>query len=330
MAAVGTPAYASSFTSQFGKGSDPYYAYGSANGVYYNQAGDPIPSNLISNQGVLGSETAKTTAAAAPVDTSGYDQAIGNTQAAIDRLPTALASNNSAIDASYGDTINGLTLGKNQADAQYGEDKTASGKDYVTTKNTIMSNAGSTLNGVRRLLGSRGAGGSSAATIVAPNAVGRQSTLQLNDAAGTFGTNNRTLDQNYGNYNIGYGNSVAQAGEQRDQKKQAAEQTNDTTQAQLLQSIATLLGQRASAVGGNPVTAAQPSIDAANAVLDHAANYTVSPIAVNTAAYQAPNLSTYTTQPNATIVANATGGGTDYISPYLAALLGKKSLTVAQ
>lgn len=329
----GSPAYAQAYTAQFGASANPLAVYKTgSDGTAYNQGGDIIPANLVQGQGVLGASTTTSSAApaaATPVDTSEYDQSIANTQDAINRLPTTLNSGNSAIDASYTDAINQLLGAKNSATQTYNANKLQTGQDFVTAKNTIGSNAGTELSGIERLLGSKGAGGSSAATIAAPDAVARQATLQRNDATGTYGDNEQTLDQNFGNYITGYNNSVASAGSQRDQQKQQEEQSVDTNRATLLQSLATLFGQKASATGGNATAAAQPYLDQANSVLDNLSNFTTAPISYNTTPYAAPALSTYTTTPNsAPTTANVTAGS-DYVSPFLATLLGKQKLQTA-
>ncbi len=256
-----------------------------------------------------------------------FDQAIGNTNSAIGRLNPQFDQGASQINASYQDALNQLLTGKNQANATYDTNKHQTATDYVSSKNTIGANAGSSLNGLLRLLGSRGAGGSSAATITAPGAVARQATQQRADVSGTYGKNNQALDTNWNNYLTGYNNEVSKVGSQKSQQEQALRGQIENSRASLLQTLAQLSGQRAQAAGGNAVGAAQPYIDQANRALDAAVNYRVSPIAYQTQAYTAPDLSKYTVNPNATPTYNGETQGNDYTSPYLAALLGKKQQT---
>lgn len=253
-----------------------------------------------------------------------YDQSIGNTQSAIDRLGSQQNSGNSTIDASWQNALNQLLSGKNQANSTYTTNKQQSATDYVGAKNTIGANAGSSLSGLLRLLGSRGAGGSSAARISAPGAVARNATQQRTDVGNTFGANNQALDTNWANYLQGYDNQVSGAGSQRDQQKNDLQRTIDTNRATLLQFLASLSGQRAQAAGGSATGAAQPYLDQANQVLDKTANYTTAPINFQTQAYNAPSLGKYTTNPNAAPTVQGQGASNDYFSPYLAALLGKK------
>lgn len=279
------------------------------------------------NGGRLGAATVASSGAA-PVDTSSYDQGIQNTQAAIGRLGDQLNSGNGAIDTSYTNALNQLLLGKNQSQATYNSNKQSSAQGYVAAKNTIGANAGNSLSGLERLLGSKGAGGSSAATIAAPDAVTRAATLQRNDATNTFGQNQQSLDTNWNNYLTGYNNSVSGAGAQRDQQKQQEQQTIEGNRASLLQSLGTLFGQKAAATGGNGTAAAQPYLDQANGILGSiAAAPAPAPVSYNTAAYTAPSLASYTTSPTAAPTAGSQAPGSDYTSPFLAALLGKQKQT---
>jgi hypothetical protein len=289
-------------------------------------------------QGTAPSGAYQSSGAATPSYTAGvndpatlaqYDQGIGNTQAALGRLGDQFNSGNSQIDASYQNAINQLLLGKNQANTAYDTNKHQTATDYVSSKNTIGANAGSSLNGLQRLLGSRGAGGGSAATIAAPGAVTRQATIQRGQASNTFGANNQALDTNWNNYLTGYNNEVSSAGNQRDTQRQQLQQSVDNNRATLLQTLASLSGQRSAAQGGNGAASAQPYLDQANSVLDHLANYNVSPINYQTQAYQAPDLAQYIVNPNATPTFQGEAQTSDYTSPYLAALLGKKQQSLA-
>lgn len=253
-----------------------------------------------------------------------YNQAIDNTNAAINRLPGQLNSGISGIDSSYQNALAQLLGAKNQGEQTYDQSKQTNATNFVGAKNTIGADAGDTLNSLRRLLGSRGAGGGSAYNISAPEAVAGAATTQRAGAGNSFAQNQQGLDQNWGQYLLGYNNQVSSAGNQRDQQKQSLQGSIDTNRATLLQSLAQLQSQRDQASGGNGVNAAQPYLDQANALLDKTANYTTNPIAYQTQAYQAPALASYDTTAQATPQYSGGAGGSDYFSPYLAALLGKK------
>lgn len=330
---------ASSPTVKYSSTPNPY-ATGQTNGTTIQSniwkagtGGVPVGTKInVPGTGVLGAATTTSNTSTAPVASTPqidqaligqFDQGIGNVQSAINRLGSQYNSGVSGIDSSYQNALNQLLLGRNQAQSSYDTNVQQNKTDYVGGKNSIRSQAGSALNGLLRLLGSRGAGGSSAATITAPGAVARQATLQQNELSNTFGSNARSLDTNWNNYLTGYTNQVNSATGQRDQNKAQFQREIDANRDSLLRTLATLSGQRASAAGGNPVAAAQPYLDQANQLADRNANYNVAPISYQTQAYNAPELSRYTSTP-ATPTLQGQSQSNDYYSPYLAALLGKK------
>ena len=252
-----------------------------------------------------------------------FDQSINNTQAGINRLGTERDSSYSTVDASWQDALNQLLLGKNQANETYTGNKKTAATDYVGAKNTITSQAGSSLTGLLRLLGSRGAGGGTAYRTTAPGAVARDATIKRTDAGNTFGANNQALDTNWNTYLTDYNNQVSSANAQRERERGNINNAIETRRATLLQTLAQLQAQRATAAGGNPVAAAQPYLDQANNVLNSVANYRVNPITYQTQAYKAPELSSYSFNPT-TPTYQGQRQANDYTSPYLAALLGKK------
>jgi hypothetical protein len=300
-----------------------YYRVPKADGGfdYYRQSGNDIRSTGIgdiSNETGIGQDALLAgswgggggTAGAAGPDNS---QAISSINSAIGRLGAQQTSGNSSIDSSYQNAINQLLLGKNQGEQAYNTNKQDVATGYVGAKNTIGAQAGESLNGLLRLLGSRGAGGSSASD-AARQAVARGAGLQRSDVGNTFGQNNRSLDTGWNNYLTGYNNEVSSASSQRDQAKQGLEQSINTNRASLLQTLAGLQSSSGSA---------QPYLDQANSILDRAASYTVAPINYQTQAYQAPSAASYTTAPNATPQFDRSAGS-DYFSPFLQTLLGKK------
>lgn len=285
---------------------------------------DPQPSYYDSGTSSYSSGPSYTQGVNDPNTLAAYDQGINNTQAAIDRQAAQYQSGVSDINASYQNALNQLLLGKNQAEGTYNNNVLQTKQDYVGGKNTIRSRAGGALNGLLRLLGSRGAGGSSAATLTAPGAVARQATQQQGELGNTFGHNIQNLDQNWGNYMTGYNNEVASADRQRAAAGTTLQNQINTNRAQLLQQLATLSGQKAAAQGGSSTAAAQPYLDQANSLLNSTASYTTPQIAYQTQAYTAPSLDKYTVNPGATPTVQGQAQGNDYTSPYLAALLGKK------
>lgn len=305
---------------------DPVAAAATLPGTYTAYpASDPNSSqNFVNDMGGFSGSTlgASITGSASSnpnaIDPAAYNQAMANTQSAINRLPDQFNSGVSGIDSSYQNAINQLLGGYNQANQTYNQNKQTAATDYVGAKNTIGVNAGNAINSLHRLLGSRGASGGSAYNIAAPQAVVQQGTQQRNDVSNTFAKNQQGLDQTWGNYKIGYDNQVAGAGNQRDQAKQTLQSQIDTNRASLLQSLAQLTSQQSGA------GAAQPYLDQANALLDKTANYSTPAINYQTQAYTPPSLASYNTNPVGQVSGGSTQAGNDYFSPYLSALLGKK------
>lgn len=269
---------------------------------------------------VLGANTTAGGSTLDPSTLAAYNTAIANTQDAINRIPTQKTAAQSGIDSSYNAALQQLLLGKNQAQQSYTTTKQNTVKDYVGAKNTIGSQAGQTLNGLLRLLGSRGAGGGSAYTQAAPQAVARGASLQRAGVGQQFGQNSQALDQNWGQYLQGYQGSVDNAGFQKQQQYGALDNSVSTNQASLLQQLAQLTAAR----DGN-TTNAQPLIDQANSLLDKTATYAPASFSVNPTPYTAPSLSSYTTTPQTPSYQGQTATN-DYFSPYLQSLLGKKQL----
>jgi hypothetical protein len=257
---------------------------------------------------------------------SQYDQGISNTQAAIDRLGSQLNSGYGTIDASYQNALNQLLGNENQGKASYDTNVLQNQQDYVGGKNTVRSNAGSSLNGLLRLLGSRGAGGSSAARITAPGAIARQATLQQADLGNTYGHNAQGLDTAFNNFEIGINNQRSSASNQRDQQRQSLQQTIDNNKANLLQTLAQLTAQKTAYTGGNATAAAQPYLDQANSILNSLATYNTAPINYQTQAYTAPTLDKYLSS-SITPTIQGQAPTNDYVSPYLATLLKKQPTT---
>lgn len=257
-----------------------------------------------------------------------YDQAIKNVSAGIPRLTSQLNSGYSQIDSSYENALSQLLLSKNRANETYDTNKLQTGQDFVGAKNTIGANAGSSLYGLQRLLGSRGAGGSSAYNISAPGAVARGASLQRNEAGSTFGRNNQSLDTNWNNFLTDYKNQVSGARTQKDTQHGELKRQIDSSKAGLLQTLAELQAQRASAAGGNSVKAAAPYLSKANSLLDSASRYRVKPISYESKAYDIPSLDKYTFDPvKPTYQGQAPQN--DYFSPYFAALTGQKKQQTA-
>lgn len=251
-----------------------------------------------------------------------FDQQIGNVNAGIGRLPNQLNIGNQNLQDAYNSSLNSLLQDKANANQQYQTGKTQDSQQYVGAKNTIGQNAGNSLNGLERLLGMHGAGGSSAALYSGPQAVAQLASQQRSGAGQTFGANEQGLDTTWNNYLLGEQKNEKSLGDQLTNQKNSLQSQIDSTRANLLQSLASLQGQRASAAHGNPTSAAQPYLDQANSYLSQADNlgaqvpvYQTTPVT-----YQAPSAQSYTVNPFAPPTAQGQGIS-EGVSPSLSFLL---------
>lgn len=259
-----------------------------------------------------------------PATLAAYDQQIAQYNQAIQGLPTELQGSDNQIQGAYQTALQQLQGQANQAQSTYNTATTGNSQNYVTNKNTIGSNAGQSLNGLQRLLGSRGAGGSSAALFSAPLAVAQQATAERAGAGQTFGQNQSGLDTSYGNYQLQNQNDLSGIASQRDQNLNSAQQQISSTQAGLLQQLATLSAQEAAAKGGNPTTAAAPYLSQAQNYLNSANQLGLNTFvpSYNTSAYSAPTAASYTPNSFAQPVAASNPNITNNtVSPALASLL---------
>lgn len=308
------------------------YGYATKNGNFDTnpqQIADPMKGNDPNSVGnVLGASTSAGTAAASPqVDPAtiaAYQQGIDNVNTHIGQLDNQLNIGNQNIDTGFNSNLNKLTQAKANNQAQYDTTKQQTTQDFVTNKNTIGSNAGSSINSLQRLLGARGAGGSSAAVFNAPQAVLQEAAQQRAGAGQTFGRNNQGLDTNWNSYVQGFNNDVTDLGNQRDNQRHGLRAQIDTTRASLLNSLATLTGQKTAAQGGNAVAASQPFLDQANTLGAQADQLGLqSPVyQVNPTTYQTPSLESYTGGQFAAPQYGGSNALTDSVSPFLSLLLG--------
>lgn len=253
-----------------------------------------------------------------------YDQSIRNIQERLSIQDAQLNSGYSGIDASWQNALNQLLTGKTIANRNYDENTQSTKTDYVGGKNTIGSNAGNRLNSVQRLLGMRGASGSSAYDITAPGGIAREATLQRNDLGTAFGKNIKALDQSWNDYLYGYDTQVRGANTQRENQRAELARSIQGNKASLLETLAQLSGQKARAAGGNAVGASQPYLDQANSLLRNMATYTVKPVEYQAPTYKSPTLDKYLVDPGAAPTVQGQSQGNDYTSPYLSALLKQK------
>lgn len=145
--------------------------------------------------------------------------------------------NANVMDA-YNAAYSKLTGDKNIANRNYTTARTQSQQDNVEAKAGINENVRNQYTGIQRLLGSRGAGNSSAAQILAPYAAGKTGNIQRGQVQKAYGRNMGALDTNWADTEAQYTNSFGQLDADKQNNLRSNESTYNSLQAQLL-------GQRA-------------------------------------------------------------------------------------
>lgn len=264
-----------------------------------------------------------------PTQVSQFDQSIGTLNSALGRIPNQLAIADSNIGHQFDQSNNELESGKTAANGNYTTSTNQNGQTFRTNKNTIADASSTGLQGLLRTLGAYGAGGSSDAQFVAPQAVSTQASQQRAGAGDTFAKNQSSLDTNWNNYLTGYSNDKAKLNDWKTTQLNSAQASTDSTKADLLSKLADLSGKKAAYMGGSYTGSAQPFIDQANAASTAVDNlgktnptYTgVAPV------YTPPSLSSYEVNAGGAPTVGVRNATPDTSSPYLSLLLGGQNKT---
>lgn len=147
-------------------------------------------------------------------------------------------------DVGLQNIINSYNLGANRLDEQkgvaqrnYDTSTQQNTRNYLNSRNGIMSNTRATANALQRLLGINGSGFSSAAQEQAPYAAGLQGSQNLSQAQNTFGNNAQSLDTNWQDTQRGYTNAFEDLGRQKYQQENSLRASIAQTRANLLDKI---------------------------------------------------------------------------------------------
>lgn len=290
----------------------------------FREIPDPMRQggNTQNNQRTSGSGTA---AATQNYDVSLYDQAINNNQSATGALDTQLNTGYGNIDTDYNNQVAALDKAFNRNTQDYTTNKINTTKENQSARSNIDFATGQRANALQRLLGSKGAGSSSAARVAAPYAAAVEGTQQLNQVGDAYAQNMTGLDTTYKKYSEDVADSRTSLEAQKKTNRAELERTVAQKRQELLTNLATLQAQRAQAAGGNPVAASQATFNQVNALNQTIAGLGKSFAGRVTAAnpnYVAPELSKYTYNPQSTI-GGVNNGANQQIAPYLNLVQGK-------
>lgn len=255
-------------------------------------------------------------------DAALYDQAIANIQASQATLDQQRGIGLANISGDYQNNLNRLLNARNQTENTYNTNKVTSEQDNQKARSNVDFETGQRANALQRLLGSKGAGSSSAARFAAPYAAALEGTQQLNQVGDAYQKNMAGLDTSWTNYMTDYGQKKDDLEAQKINAERSLEADVVGKRQTLLQQLAQLQAQRASAIGGNPVAASQGSFDQANALsgqINELGRQYFGRVNVADPTYKAPDLAKYDYDARSQIgVAN---NAQQSVSPYLSVLL---------
>ena len=267
--------------------------------------------NNFTGTGGSGGSSTSTSSSTSPdqADTAAYwadQQNAINDQ--LNNLPAQQSTGENNILSSYNAAYQQLQNQKAQDNQTYNTTKQNDINNNVAAKDAINTAVQNNNTAVQRLLGSRGAGSSSAASIEAPLAVATQGNQQRTAENNTFGQNQQTLDQNWADTLNKYANSEGDLATQKSNKENALNQGIDQTKSGLLQQEATAALQAGQAKGQSYITAKaaeapyQAQISQLLGQIDAlGAAPTFTPQAVN---YTPPTVASYTAPTTAAPVVN--------------------------
>ena len=193
---------------------------------------------------------------------AGYDQAISQLEHALGRLDGQLGIANSNLQKQYDTQGNELNSNLNRSQNQYNDNTTSNQQSRTNNINSINNKASRGLRGLLDILSSRGAVGSD--TILAGRAVQDLASQERSGATDTFATNQRTLDTNWNNFKGQIDDERKKLADWLDTNRRSAESQSLSTKQSLLQQIANVRSQKASAQGANGANAARADLNAAN------------------------------------------------------------------
>ena len=224
----------------------------------------PKTTDIVDNLGYYGSGSGSSGNYATAAQLAEYNQGIGQLEHGLGRLDTQLGIAIDNIAKQYGIKANELASSLTKGQNQYGTQTTQNQQDKRTNFNNINDRASSGLRGLIDSLGSMGAVGSDLSK--AGQVVQDETNLARNGANQTYAKNQQTLDTNWNTFKDDVENEKKKAADWQNEQRASAESQSATTRQSLLNQIAQLRAQKASAQGLNGANAARADLNAANAL----------------------------------------------------------------
>lgn len=201
------------------------------------------------------------------------------------------------INSSYQAGLTNLQNQRTQAQQGYDTQKAETGQDFANTRSRIGQEAGNQTNAMRRLLGSIGAGRSTAARELVPYAAGLQASTRFGDVQQDFARNQSKLDTSWNTTKRGLDDEEAYLGTEKTNKLNQLYSGLNQTEAELQGQIADQVFRKRQVMGGNAAQAigdAQPYRNRINQLLGEIDNYNKLSVAAPKAIqYSRPDLAQY-------------------------------------
>lgn len=256
-----------------------------------------------------------------------YQQAIDQANAGMGRLDNQQNIGLGNVNTDYQNNLQRLLNAKNKTQSQYEGNKIESTKENLGARSDIDFATGQRANSLQRLLGSRGAGSSSASRTAAPYAAALEGTQQLRQVGDAFSKNMGALDTSWDNYQGEWSQSKDDLEAQKVNQERAVQSDVAGKRATLLSQIAQLQAQKAQAAGGNGAAAAQPYLEQVNGLygqIDNLGSQYAGKVKVADPTYKAPDLSGYNYDARSAVQVGDSNALTESVNPYLSVLLGAK------
>jgi len=172
--------------------------------------------------------------------TAAYNQASGQLDFAEQRAGNQYGIAQQNVNNGYQSALDQLLGAKRNQDKVFDTTRLGQNQDYQSGRQDINQSVGNAYTGLQRLLGSRGAGNSSAASILAPYAAGQQGNIQSSNLQNTYGKNVANLENSVNSYNTSFDNSRKDLDVQKQTNLNSAQTAYNNARAQILQSRAAL------------------------------------------------------------------------------------------
>jgi len=269
---------------------------------YANEYSNWLNSQGTDNTQISGSNYGTSSGSSAPAynpaeDAALIDNLISRYQDSINRIGSQRTIGEGNINSSYQAGLTNLQNQRTTAQGAYDTQKAETGQDFANTRSRIGQEAGNQTNAMRRLLGSIGAGRSTAARELTPYAAGLQASTRFGDVQQDFARNQSKLDTSWNTTKRGLDDEEAYLGTEKTNKLNQLNSGLAQTEAELQGQIADKQMRRSQIMGGNAAQAikdAQPYQSRISELLNQIDNYgRLSVAAPKAIQYSRPDLQQY-------------------------------------